>query len=1810
MKIPPLLSGLRLPARALALLGASLATLALAETARAGGPEGGAVAKGTARIAATAGRTTIRQTSKRAVIDWKGFDVSRDHEVVFAQPGRSAATLNRVQSVKPSIIAGAVKAPGTVIIQNAAGVLFTGSARIDTGSLVATSKGVDAARFQRDGGISLGGGERAGARVVNEGRITVGEAGLAALVGGDVENAGAIVARRGTVVLSAGSRTAIDFTGDGMVRIAVEGDSGRVTNRGSIDADGGRVVLSAGDAARTLNSAINTSGVIRAGSGGRIEIAGGGGKVRISGTLDASGPSRGGEITVTGQRVTVATGARVTADGGTDGGRIRLGGDRQGRGPLPRARTLDLEAGAVVSASGSRGRGGSIVAWSETGTRVDGSISATGPAAGGFIETSSRGALALGPTASVSAGVGGFWLLDPRDVIIDNVSNAPAIGGGTLTPPAGGTAYTVSLIALQNALNAGSNVTVTTVQPAAHMQGDITVKSQLGWSGPGGLTLLAERDIAINAAVSAGGDFTAIAGRNLNVGADVTATGDASVALTAQAGDLTTKRSQAGNLAITTESGTLALTAGHDVIIHRANTQRGGIQVDSATGDLTITAGHKIWLRGGDKDDQWVRVGTEGSASTTTLRAPQVKAWGGAGDTSFAELVTGAGGAISVLADLVWVKDHAQGSEARIAARDGGSLTLDATTQTWAGVVQSGRDLSDGGDVRLSGAITATVRPLFSLAPGADFVFAPATPGGAPSSYSSSLPFAVSTTGTGSITLGAPVTASQVTLVSQEQVRLAAGARVTGTAAGDAVVIAAGRSFDNAAGPGALVTPHAGARWLVYVDSFASPTGTLPGSREYDLYGRTFTANPPGVLGFAGNRIVYAERPTLTLTAETLHKTYGQTAAPGYTASGLRIGDSLATALASGPNVTSSGTADRASARSYLTRVAATASAQGYLLVLANGTLIVDPATLTVTALDSTRTYGADNPAFSSSIDGFLPGDGTELMSGTLTYSTSATRSSPVGRYTVTPGGLIVPSGNYAISFRPGTLAIDPASLTVTALDAARSYGGSDPDFNVRYAGFVLGEDAGDLGGALGFSTTATRSSPVGRYSVTPGGLTSGNYAISFRPGTLAIDPASLTVTALDAARSYGGSDPDFNVRYAGFVLGEDAGDLGGALGFSTTATRSSPVGRYSVTPGGLTSGNYAISFRPGTLAIDPASLTVTALDAARSYGGSDPDFNVRYTGFVLGEDAGDLGGALGFSTTATRSSPVGRYSVTPGGLTSGNYAISFRPGTLAIDPASLTVTALDAARSYGGSDPDFNVRYAGFVLGEDAGDLRGALGFSTTATRSSPVGRYSVTPGGLTSGNYAISFRPGTLAIDPASLTVTALDAARSYGGSDPDFNVRYTGFVLGEDAGDLRGALGFSTTATRSSPVGRYGVTPGGLTSGNYAISFRPGTLAIDPASLTVTALDAARSYGGSDPDFNVRYAGFVLGEDAGDLRGALGFSTTATRSSPVGRYSVTPGGLTSGNYAISFRPGTLAIDPESLTVTALDAARSYGGSDPDFNVRYAGFVLGEDAGDLGGALGFSTTATRSSPVGRYSVTPGGLTSGNYAISFRPGTLAIDPASLTVTALDAARSYGGSDPDFNVRYAGFVLGEDAGDLGGALGFSTTATRSSPVGRYSVTPGGLTSGNYAISFVSGRYTVRPAEAGPSTPAPTLAENFGALPFGRGVPPLTPGDASFRTTVTEAPPALANPFDLTYSLGEIVQLAPAGGAGTQGFTPAAGGADTQGFVPASGGAGARAEQEERRYTGCSGAVGRGGDDGCERQTVTETYWNTSATGAP
>ena len=128
-------------------------------------------------------------------------------------------------------------------------------------------------------------------------------------------------------------------------------------------------------------------------------------------------------------------------------------------------------------------------------------------------------------------------------------------------------------------------------------------------------------------------------------------------------------------------------------------------------------------------------------------------------------------------------------------------------------------------------------------------------------------------------------------------------------------------------------------------------------------------------------------------------------------------------------------------------------TSRNYTVVYVNGTLTVGQATLTVTAGNASRAYGAANPTFTASETGAVNGD-----TFTLTESTTATPSSPVGTYAIVPVATGTNLANYTVVYVNGTLTVGQATLTVTAGNASRAYGVANPAFSASATGAINGD--------------------------------------------------------------------------------------------------------------------------------------------------------------------------------------------------------------------------------------------------------------------------------------------------------------------------------------------------------------------------------------------------------------------------------------------------------------------------------------------------------------------------------------------------------------------------------------------------------------------------------------------------------------------------------------------------------------------------------------------------------------------------------
>jgi len=497
----------RLRPVALALVCLGLAP-ALAQTLPTGfSPIAGGVSVATPNAATM----NITQTTARAIAQWNTFSIGADATLNVAQPSTSSVLLNRLVGGAPaSVIAGKMNANGHVYLINPAGVTFSKGSSVSVGGLVASTLNMSTSDEAFMGGANrLEFARPSGAfeSVENDGSITVGNGGTAALIGSLVANRGTIVANGGTAAMASGETVTIDFAGDGLTTLRVTpGLYSGVANSGTMQANGGRVALIATTGFEVSNGVVNSRGVLRADSmasrNGEIILDSGLSPegVRMTGGLvsavgDGAGLT-GGTIDISGRVIGLEPFVPplssvppppppgsddrgvIDASGSAGGGRIRLYANAAAE--LGNTGAIAIGAGSILRANAAAsGNGGDVRLLAERTLRAHGSISARGGSGGGnggFIETSGGFAApddgqgggfsinGLRVDASAPAGTAGTWIIDPF-----NVDIVPGAAAGTLptNPFEPLAASTIQDGDINAALNGGTSVRITTGDPGA-----------------------------------------------------------------------------------------------------------------------------------------------------------------------------------------------------------------------------------------------------------------------------------------------------------------------------------------------------------------------------------------------------------------------------------------------------------------------------------------------------------------------------------------------------------------------------------------------------------------------------------------------------------------------------------------------------------------------------------------------------------------------------------------------------------------------------------------------------------------------------------------------------------------------------------------------------------------------------------------------------------------------------------------------------------------------------------------------------------------------------------------------------------------------------------------------------------------------------------------------------------------------------------------------------------------------------------------------------------------------------------------------
>ncbi|WP_204103185.1 MULTISPECIES: CHAT domain-containing protein [Spirulina sp. CCY15215] len=411
--------------------------------------------------------------------------------------------LGRVTGGNPSVIDGLVQVLGgdsNLYLMNPSGFVFGSNASLNVpGDFFATTAQ----------GIGFGNGlwfdawgdndyqnlvgtpvefdlsDRSGV-IINAGDLAVSEGQNIGLIGGTVINTGSLSAPAGNVSIVAmpeSGRLRI-VSGDNVLGFEIEPPR---------DAQGNLVAVRAVDIPALITRSRVETGLTVAGN----EISVQGTNVPVSeGSAIASGEleATGGNVDVLGDIVALI-GAEIDVSGSEGGGNVRIGGEKQGAGTMPRSDRVWVDENSTIRADGGSADGGNVIAWADGEMQFLGEVSATGEN-GGFVEVSGLETLDYRGWVDASGinGEFGTLLLDPTDFVVDG-SNVAAIN------------------------NALANVNLTATQ-------DIFIDEAIAMANAGvGLTVEGDRHVRVNADITTqGGDVQLIGDADNTDGGSLTIT--------------------------------------------------------------------------------------------------------------------------------------------------------------------------------------------------------------------------------------------------------------------------------------------------------------------------------------------------------------------------------------------------------------------------------------------------------------------------------------------------------------------------------------------------------------------------------------------------------------------------------------------------------------------------------------------------------------------------------------------------------------------------------------------------------------------------------------------------------------------------------------------------------------------------------------------------------------------------------------------------------------------------------------------------------------------------------------------------------------------------------------------------------------------------------------------------------------------------------------------------------------------------------------------------------------------------------------
>ena len=547
-----------------------------------------------------------------------------------------------------------------------------------------------------------------------------------------------------------------------------------------------------------------------------------------------------------------------------------------------------------------------------------------------------------------------------------------------------------------------------------------------------------------------------------------------------------------------------------------------------------------------------------------------------------------------------------------------------------------------------------------------------------------------------------------------------------------------------------------------------------------------------------------------------------------------------------------------------------------------------------------------------------------------------------------------------------------------------------------------------------------------------------------------------------------------------------------GALALTLTGANDY-TGNTTLSAGTLALGSASALGTSGTLSFGGGTLQFSASNTADYSGRFSTAVSQAYSLDTNGQNV-TLGSAL--SSSGGTLTKLGSGTLTLAGANSYTGATTVSAGTLAVTHAAGLGTTAAGTTVASGATLDLQ----GVTVGSEAMALSGTL---ATSTGTSSLG------GAVTLG---------------ANATVNVSGSALTLGGS---VSGAYTLTKSGSGSLTLAAANTYSATTLSAGTLRLAHSTA----LGGSSITVPAGTTlelgALDGNNLNVTGktitLASSGTFGNGGFLHNVAgantWSGAITLQNNStvtvDTGTSLNLSSASSTVAAAAVVSLKPndgnlsfGTLTGSGGAAYIRQGTGSLSGNFVGLTAkslvyarpVDASNQYSsdyGSTPGYSL---GFFSASTGGtqynlvsgtDYTGTIVYSGAPTATSVPGSYTFSyTSGATLSNaayYLVGAGASTAwTVAPKPLTITAVTASKTYDGlAYSGGSVSYSAFANGQSAFDLSGMLTYGGTAQGAINAGSYTLTASGLSSSNYAITYVAGSLTVDKANLSKVTAAKT-----------------------------------------------------------------------------------------------------------------------------